>query len=383
MNKLSMLRTWVFLASAAALGCGAKTGLDVPDLEAGIDVPDVADAADVRVPRDVARPMCTAGTFTLAARSSELMLVIDRSGSMQQGLIARGGASKWNLLRAALATTLPRFEAQINVGALFYPEDGAESRTAACALANIPMVDISPSTTNTAPVLSVFDATAPGGGTPTAAALLRAYTWFIRHPNRTRTRFIVLATDGAPNCNGALDPATCICGGPAGGFGGCGGRFSDPSRCLDDVRTVSTIEQLLNNPATSIPTYVIGLAGDDSPAFRATLTAMAAAGGRPRITDTGQRTFYDVQSPADLNRAFASIQNAIARCTFLTPSHPTDPDGLTMQINGVTVPRDTSRINGWDWTDRAGGELTLFGAACPSDATPNSVVTATVVCRAP
>ena len=37
---------------------------------------------------------------------------------------------------------------------------------------------------------------------------------------------------------------------------------------------------------------------------------------------------------------------------------------ITVEVDGVTIPRDPTRRNGWDWTDRGYGEVTLFGAAC-------------------
>ncbi len=369
------------LLAVAAAGCGAKTGLLVPDVEsphdATLDVTDVTDVTDVPRVRG-----CVPGHFTLASREADALLVIDRSGSMAQGLDGRRGASKWTLLRAALASTLPRFQDVIHVGALFYPEDGADTRTAACTFANVPTVDIAPAYGAASRVLSVFDTTEPGGSTPTAAALLRAYTYFVRHPSTTRAPYIVLATDGAPNCNGGLDPSTCVCaggGGGRGGRGGCGG--GDANRCLDDRRTVAQIEQIASNPVTPIPTFVIGIADTADPTFASTLTAMAVAGGRPNRTASGAPTYYDVRQEGDLTRAFTAVQNAIARCTLVAPSHPSSRDTITLTVDGAAVARDTAHVNGWDWTDRAVGEITLFGAACPSDAPPR-VVSATVECSA-
>src|SRR5262245_10786479 len=129
--------------SSLLAACGARTGLLVPDVELPADVT-ALDAADVPDATDVLdAPVCAPGRFVLVARAADLLLVIDRSSSMGQGLGA-AGASKWALLRGALAATLPRFQDRINVGALFYPESGAESREASCALANIPDVDIAP-----------------------------------------------------------------------------------------------------------------------------------------------------------------------------------------------------------------------------------------------
>ncbi len=367
-------------------GCGARTGLNVPDVtfpdDAAFDVSDVTDVADVR---DVLRPpTCATGRFTLTQRGADMMLVIDRSGSMGQRLgNLRVGPSKWVLLRAALATTLPMFQDRIGTGALFYPQEGAESRVSTCALPNIPSVDISPAANTASRVLDVFD-TEPGGSTPTAAALLRAYTWFVRNPNRARARYLVLATDGGPNCNADLDPSRCVCVG-AGGIGGgrsCA-RDADGLRCLDDTRTVSSIAQMVANPVASIPTFVIGLADETDPTYAATLTAMAVAGGRPFRDATGRATYYNVERAEDLTRAFTTIQDTVSRCAFVTPSRPGDTGSIALSAGGVTVRPDPTRVNGWDWTDRAFGEITLFGAACEQViAQRTTEVVATVVCEA-
>lgn len=370
------------VTAVSLLACGARTGLLVPDVSEPSDA-----VADVPVIVDVAPRVCTPGSFVLEPRAAEVLLVIDRSSSMGQSLTGRGGGtSKWELLRSALATTLPTFQDRINVGALFYPESGAATRTAACALSNIPSVDVDPSVNTAARLLAVFDASDPGGSTPTAAALLRAYTYFVRHPSRARARYLVLATDGGPNCNAALDPAVCECIGGGGGCRGGGGLggLTGGNMCLDRVRTRDEIRDIATNPVTAIPTYVIGMADstERSAALETTLTEMAIAGGRPNHTATGAETYYDVRRDEDLATAFTAVQNAIARCTFVTPSTPTSTNGLSLAVNGVAVPYDPTHANGWDWTDRAYGELALFGPACPSNAASAPTATAIVECHA-
>ena len=368
-------RQIVATLALVASACGAKTGLEVPDvadvshMDAGFDVIDAFDA-----------PRCIQGQFALTARSADVILVIDRSGSMDEGLDgmrAPPGMSKWSLLRDALSVTLPVFQDRINDGALFYPQTGGTGDSW-CVLATIPDVDVDPASGNAPRVLDIINSTGPAGSTPTAAALLRAYQWFVRNPNRARSRYLVLATDGGPNCNALLDPSTCVCASNGLAMGRCG-RRADGIGCLDDLRTIAEIHQIATNPIAAIPTYVIGLAGDATPVFASTLTAMAIAGGRPNISATGTPTFFNVAQAGDLPAAFTTIQNAIARCSFVTPSQPTTADGISIALDGTTIPRDETRMNGWDWTDRAFGEITLFGAACAQAAVGTPAVVATVL----
>ncbi|MEI8256630.1 MAG: hypothetical protein WCJ30_13230, partial [Deltaproteobacteria bacterium] len=262
-------------------GCGAKTPLEVPDVITPRDVV-VNDGVDAFRP-----PTCTDGRFALIARAADVILVIDRSGSMAQALdggASTPGNSKWELLREALRTTLPVFESGLGVGALFFPTWGVDPRgSVTCAVGNVPQVDVDPAVNTARSVVSLFDSTSPAGATPTAAALLRAYTYFVRHPDRARAHYLVLATDGGPNCNATLDPTVCACTAPRrGGSALCGG-VRDGSSCLDDARTISEIAQLASNPITPMSTFVIGLAGRSDPVYAATLTAMAVAGGRPNV----------------------------------------------------------------------------------------------------
>jgi hypothetical protein len=379
-------RLWACVALVC--GCGARTGLDVPDAALLPDVPDAADVVDVLDAADVRDvilpPTCIPGRFTLTQRGADVMLVIDRSGSMGQGLNGgRGSPSKWVLLRDALASTLPAFQDRIRVGALFFPQDGADTRVAACELPNVPTVDIDPALGQATQVLGVFAGTEPGGSTPTAAALLRAYNYFVRHPDRARARYLVLATDGGPNCNAALDAATCVCVGGAGGpfGGGSCRRDGNGQRCLDRARTVEEIAQLGANPVALIPTFVIGLADESDPNYAATLTAMAIAGGRPYLPPGGAPTYYNVERAEDLTRAFTTIQDTVSRCAFVTPSRPEEMGSIVITAGGAQVPLDPTHRDGWDWTDRAFGEITFFGGACERViASRTTQVLATVGC---
>ncbi len=362
-----------------ASACGAKTQLEAPDV-----VPPSDAARDDGV--DVLRPpTCTEGQFALTPRAADLILVVDRSGSMAQGLnglAAPRGSSKWTILRDALTATLPMFEADLGVGALFFPAAGVDPRGAgSCTVPNVALLDVEPALGTTQRVVSVFDTTSPAGATPTAAALLRAYTYFVRHPDRARAHYLVLATDGGPNCNASLNSDTCVCTATRRpGSTLCNGSF-DGLSCLDDVRTIDEIAQIASNAITPISTFVIGLAGQADPVFAATLTAMAVAGGRPNLPPGGAPTFYNVAQASDLAAAFTSIQNAISRCSFLTPSRPDDPDAIRLTLDGVSVARDPAHLQGWDWTDPLYGEITLFGAACTAASTHTPRVIATVACR--
>lgn len=369
----SLLAGGIFLGLVA---CGSRTGLFAPEDGEIVATKDASAEAGFD-----ATVGCTPGTFTLDLAITQLMFVIDRSGSMAFTLDGAPDQPRsewrWTLLQDALAQTITSFDNEIAMGAKFFPEeitrDQASVSAAACALDST--IAIPPAVGNAKNILSVFDNTTPLGGTPTSDAITTAAEALAA--TRSAARTIVLATDGAPNCNGDLDQQTCTCTSAEGTLpcnqSGPTGRYN----CLDDTRTISTIQSVYQSQG--IPVYVIGIGSLERPDFQNVLDEMAVAGGRPR--DTSPK-YFDVQSESDLTSALGTIRDSVAKCTYLTPSAPTDPNAITIQINGVSVPRDTNHLNGWDWIDQKFGELAFFGSACTNaqKVTTASSITDTVSC---
>lgn len=298
---------------------------------------------------------CLPGRFEFDPATAQLMFVVDRSGSMATTLDGDdpgpGEKTRWDVLRDGLALTLTGFDQEIAMGAKFYP--GARWNPALECVAD-DSVEFAPKLGNAASIIGVFDTTFPRGGTPTADALRVAAD----HVSKIRgvARTLVLATDGAPNCNfdHPRDPCICTSNDPTD----CG-AFGDPSLCLDDRRTVSTVRDIADNQ--KVPVYVIGIGSLERADFRRVLDDMAVAGGRAKPTTP---RYYSAQTAAELDTALTSIRDSVGSCTFLTPSAPTDPDAITVEIDGQSVPRDPTRTDGWDWVDQSYGTLALFGSAC-------------------
>ena len=129
-----------------------------------------------------------------------------------------------------------------------------------------------------------------------------------------------------------------------------------------------------------IPVYVIGIGSTERPEFLKVLDDMAVAGGRPRATTPRH---YNVQSSAELKTALQSIGDSIAKCTYLTPSSPTDPNAISVEIDGKPIQRDPTHTNGWDWVDQAFGTLAFFGTSCTIASTGTPQITGVVSCQAP
>jgi hypothetical protein len=354
------------LACAVIAGCGAKTGLEIPEYhrdasparDTGVDAPIFPDAA-----------ICMPGRFPLRPDVAEVMLVIDRSASMRLTIAGEEDFPpsewRWAILRDALAASLGSLDSRVLVGAKFYPDPifmPAPDAETACR--SSPGIDVFPGMDTAPTILSIFDSPEPLGGTPTAVALESAAAGFSTMAER---RFLVLATDGAPNCNGELPPATCTCTSPGDA---CLAERPGAFACLDEDRTISVITGLRTRD--DIPTYVIGIEGPD---FVDVLDHMAIAGGRPR-TIPGERSFYSVRSPDQLRMALEEITGSISACGFLTPALPPTDATFSIEIDGAPVVEDA--INGWTWANRATGELELHGSACESVRLPGHRIEAII-----
>lgn len=291
---------------------------------------------------------CLPRPLPLEPATPNVMFVIDRSGSMAEDLDGRAdaGVTRWRVLEASLRSVLPPLDQQVALGALMYPVGGQS-----CSVPSA--VDLSPRTGNAGRLLSLFTTSAPLGGTPTADALDVAATHLRTLRTATSARALILATDGAPNCNAALRNNTCTCTSPPMRNPNC----DAPTHCLDETRTVRQLGQHL---LVGLPTYVIGL-GSQLNQWARTLDAMAVAGGVPRA---GVPRYYSITSQAELTDAFQRITAQLTRCTFLVSGLGLD-DPFVVEVGGAVVPEGP---DGWAWVDRENGELTLKGSACDAAA---------------
>ncbi len=295
---------------------------------------------------------CDPKSFSLQqAPPAEVYLVLDQSGSMnEQG--SDPTKTKWQELRAAVDFALTRFENSIRFGLLLYP-------SAPPCLTSGPQVRID--TVNKKSILAKIDATHPSGGTPTAAALNNAAQSLGDVGSKNAARFIILATDGGPNCNYLLDASNgCSCTSVAANLCCTNNPDSCPTgaSCLDDAHVLQVIGDLRQKQ--NIDTFVIGLAG--SSGYSALLDQMAIAGGRAQ---QGAATkYYAANSQTQLEAALSAIAGSVISCSIQLDETPKYPDKVKVYMDGQELPRDTTHQNGWDYTDATLTRIELFGPAC-------------------
>jgi hypothetical protein len=382
---MKRLSSTVVVGAALVLmaSCGSRTGLfgisdDIIDLPDG-STPDSPSPPDARP--DGPLP-CKPGRFPFERAIAQLMFVLDRSGSMAfaldgtqpvGGVLPPGIPSRWQVLHGGLTKAIVPFDTTIAMGAKFYPEVSPPGPGDPDACLTDLGVGLAPAPGNATQILDTFDTTEPKGGTPTSEAIRLAAQYLSTARGVART--MILATDGAPNCNPDLDQESCLCTVMlASGTEVCKGA-PDGSNCLDDTRTISVVKNIFETQ--KIPVYVLGIGGAEQLAFLRVLDDMAVAGGRAKPTSPKH---YSVQTEAEMNAALASISSSVAQCTFLTPSAPTDPSAITVEIDGQRIPRDTTHTNGWDWVDQAYGTLAFFGAACDAASAPKPEISGVIRC---
>jgi predicted small lipoprotein YifL len=375
---LSLMRdAWAIgvLGLLAVTACGARTALKLPDAAAVLDTPDdhaddTTDAADA--PPDLALDVCAVRSIPVQRQTPTVLLLLDRSGSMSQDLQGNSGLpSRWDVLQTALERSLGRFERAIEMGVMLFP---ASSSTSGLCSASVSL-DLRPQLNNANAILQVMRRSVPTGRTPTWAALQSATRWFDQNATSGRSFQVVLATDGAPNCNATLNGLACTCTGL--GTTTTNECEREPELCLDDTRTIDGVRALAGR---GITTYVIGIDGDRRGYLVDVLNALARAGGRPNPR-TPERAYYSVQQPQDLDSAFDAIQRTVVECNLAATRRPPAGASVRLEIDGETIAHDPTRAQGWDWNSPTSANLTLYGAACERAQQGSRAISLRVLCE--
>jgi hypothetical protein len=237
---------------------------------------------------------CGTSSQTADIKTVNMMLVIDKSGSMDDTPDGFDD-SKWVSLGSALKTSLAGVADQMNFGLILYPYDpdaGDEQTDVTCKVTDdetAVRVHVDAGTKTVTQIVRSVTNTVPAGGTPTAAALNAAYNYYTTGAGADLTgdKYVLLATDGGPNCNSLstscqanADKCTVnLDGRCTGGRPNCCINPSNGSliseQCLDDEEVIKSIKKLAD---AHIPTFVVGIPGTE--AYASYLDAFAMAGGK-------------------------------------------------------------------------------------------------------
>jgi len=277
-----------------------------------------------------------------------VMLVVDRSGSMKDFTTA--GSTKWKDLVANFTASngfLVRYGSSIDFGLILFADGDSCNPGSVVATVGTPVDQI----------VQMINAASPGGSTPTAESLKAVVNDSrMSTPVAGRSRFVMLLTDGSPNCNSSLSTSTCVFADPD-----CTGRAAC---CLDDQATIAQVAAL---KAQDISTFVIGFGRDTAdptkPTYQ-TLDAAAVAGGKPRAQEP---LFFQVNNSDELAKALGDIGGQLGTCNYVLNPAPASASLLqvvfkyTKDDNSTEVPLTPST----DYTySPATSTLSIVGTRC-------------------
>jgi hypothetical protein len=199
------------------------------------------------------------------------------------------------------------------------------------------------------------------GGTPTAATLKSLAPAIEAIAGK---RYVILATDGGPNCDATASCSADMCtyniesqpGCPPGGPPDCCTNGNDGAglSCLDSQPTIDGVTALA---AAGVPVYVVGVPG--SAPYADLLDQLATAGGTARGSEP-QYYAVDTTDQAALYAAMSQIAAKIAGTCVLTLNQaPPDPSLLNVFLDAMVLPQ--AGPNGWTLS---GTVVTILGTSC-------------------
>jgi hypothetical protein len=313
---------------------------------------------------------CGSQSIPAITNPPNLAFVIDHSGSMGEEL-AGSGLSKYENARIALSHVLKAVGHRVNYSATIFPGlDGVTGCEAGDQLMKMGAGDppsyaregkTGPRLKDLLARLAIADV---DGGTPVAPTLTKELDTLTALEGDT---FVVLITDGAPNCNQELSCKADACGpsieGVTAGGMNCSSSVNccvpsnqDPWAnlgCVDSVATLAAVRALAD---AGIDTFVVGMPGSEP--YEQLLNAMADAGGTAR---PGETKYYPVADTDALETSLTAIAASVAiSCELPLDYEPPDADFVNVYFDGVLVEYDP--VAGWEWTED--GHVAIRGTAC-------------------
>ncbi|HYQ17036.1 MAG TPA: hypothetical protein VEQ58_14795 [Polyangiaceae bacterium] len=324
------------------------------------------DDADDAVPDGA----CGSEKIPAVTNPPNLSFIIDHSLSMGDSLTGSAN-NKYETARQALGHVLKAVGHRVNYGAAIFP--GLAGKTG-CE-AGDELVKIGPGDPpsytragRTGPhlrdLLDRLQIAGVDGGTPAAPTLLKMLDTLRKLSGDT---FVVLITDGAPNCNLDLSCSASSCipnieGSTVAGLdcrtsvNCCAPSADNPnanSSCVDVDASLAAVRALRD---ANIRTFVVGMPGSEP--YEQLLNQMAELGGTAR---SGASKYYPVEDTAALEQSLTAIAASVAiSCDIPLDYEPPEPDLVNVYFDGTLVEYDPEA--GWEWTDD--GHVALRGAAC-------------------
>jgi hypothetical protein len=261
---------------------------------------------------------CGLRTFDLDKAPGELLLVLDKSSSMS-GRLPNSQIQKFTDVTMALDQIVARTQGSVLWGLKLFPSEGS------CGVAD--GANVPPAMNNHKAIVELMQRIQPNGRTPVQLAMQKA-TAYLKTRTSANPRYVLLATDGMPNCDGGANGA------------------------------IAAVEAAAK---AGYPTFVVGIATAGTTAH-ATLNQMAMRGERPRMDPMTQ--YFPVESREEMVAALANIAGQVTSCTFRMGEAPPSPNDVAVNVDGMRVPRDMTRMEGWEYAGPGMRNIILYGSWC-------------------
>jgi hypothetical protein len=302
--------------------------------------------------------VCACTDQPLLEDAPNIYFVLDRSGSMAD-------LNKWPNITSVLFELVVALGPRASIGAAIFPDLSANNcvpggEIFATRRGDAPAGTAGPTV---AALKAVLQPVVPGGGTPMALTLNSLLPRLKSLPGKT---YVVLATDGGPNCNGS---ATCTidqCISNIEKASNCPVAqnccttqyMNGPENCIDAQRTVDAVAAIA---AAQIPVYIVGVPG--SAPYAHVLDQLAQAGGTARGSEP-QYYAADTADQATLLKLLSSIAAKITgKCTLELDTVPPDPGLVNVFFDERVVPQMGADGSADGWT-LDGTTVTILGASC-------------------
>ncbi len=281
-------------------------------------------------------PSCGGQSVQLSIHPPQVVLLLDKSGSMVQNLWDHDRdpgtqqVTRWNSLFHVVETTVHDVEDGVDLGMVLFPsvELEDEDSATACIVDPLPQAAVAPANADTlVDALPGPDATDLFGGTPVSGGLAVVLE-HLAEIEDGRTQAVVLVTDGAANCMTGTEGAAV---------------FTEYDENLRPM--------VADAHAAGVSTYVVGVDIEDELGFYPVanpyerLNELALAGGVPR---EGQESFYNAVDEAQLTAALGAI-GAQLGCTITLDTPAEYSTQVRVMVGGEEIPQVLECQGGDGW----------------------------------
>jgi hypothetical protein len=317
----------------------------------------------VKLPNEVVDGsiQCVSVTEPRSKHSCEILILLDRSESMGSEF---DGVTRFQAAQSELAAAISTYGAGIQFAFQVMPSEQKPCALGCCAAGP----SIALSDTSLADVATAIASTsvAVGGKTPTATALSYAWDYFadveqgIGSEAGRISRYVLLVTDGAPNCT---------LGGEASAKEYVDATGRRIGACADAVNAVAAMNTGSNGDGgpgglvSPVQVIVVGMgtAAMDEESLRC-LKDMAQRGGQVVPSPDKRAGFIGVETRSELAQTLTALLETMPPriwgiCDFPVENHLLFNGVLKVQFDGVDVPKE-------DVVSDNQGIVTITGDSC-------------------